>query len=44
MRETSEDESSIAVFDSSLNYNQNQIDAFFKRGRHKILDVHYLSQ
>ena len=32
------------VFDDMLDSNQKLIDPFFTRGRHKLCDVHYLSQ
>ena len=42
IRDISEYEGSVVVFDI-LEHNQKQIDPFIKGGRHKDLDVYYLS-
>ena len=39
IRERSEFEEGIVVFDDMLEYNQNAIDPFFTRGKYKDLDV-----
>ena len=41
VREISEYEDGIVVFDDLMEYNHNATDAFFARGRHKDLDVYY---
>ena len=37
-------EGSFVVFDDMLNYNHRAGNPFFTRGRHKDLDVYYVSE